>query len=75
MTRFGEAVYAWMKREKKRSATSDEVWAALAEIDPALTTKSETRKTPRTTMMRDLRKDTRFTVSKGLIERLERESQ
>lgn len=47
--------------------TSQELWEALDQVDPTLTEKTSRRKTPRTTMMRDLRKDARFLVGGGRI--------
>ncbi len=72
MTKFGRAVHDWMTAEKKRTATSNEIWATLERLDPELTAKTETRKTPRTTMMRDLRKDGRFEVADGRVSLLKR---
>jgi transcriptional regulator of acetoin/glycerol metabolism len=62
MSKFSDATYAWMKRSKTRDISSDDLWAALQKSNPELTAVSEKRKTPRTTMMRDLRKDQRFVV-------------
>jgi hypothetical protein len=56
-----------MQKEKKKSATSAELWAGLESAHPELTSATPTRKTPRTTCMRDLRKDERFEVGKGRI--------
>lgn len=61
-SRFADAAYAYMKSVKQTEVFSNELWAAMLVARPDLTTKSETRKTPRTTMMRDLRKDERFVV-------------
>lgn len=69
MSKFGDAAFAWMKKHKLTSVSSNELWKGLP---PELTAKSPTRKTPRTTCMRDLRKDGRFTVSKGTISLVER---
>lgn len=51
-----------MQRNKKSEVSTDELWAGLSKAHPELTTPSPTRKTPRTTCMRDLRKDDRFQV-------------
>jgi hypothetical protein len=68
VSKFGDATFALMKKRKLASMSSDELWKAL----PAeLTAKSPARKTPRTTCMRDLRKDVRFTVGKGTISLVE----
>jgi hypothetical protein len=51
-----------MQKQKKPEVSSDELWEGLSKSNPDLTTPSEKRKTPRTTCMRDLRKDDRFYV-------------
>jgi hypothetical protein len=60
-----------MVHEKKSRATSAEIWTGLGLVRPDLTAVSSGRKTPRTTMMRDLRKDQRFVVSRGTVQRRE----
>lgn len=67
MSRFGDAAFSWMRSKKLKIVTSNELWAGLCAAHPELTQKSATRKTPRTTCMRDLRKDARFIVGKGQI--------
>lgn len=67
MSKFGDAASAWMRKHKLTSATSEELWTALRAAHPELTATSPTRKTPRATCMRDLRKDVRFEVGKGRI--------
>ena len=62
MSRFGDAVYDLMLRDNRREISSSELWSALSKVRPDLTAVGERRKTPRGTMMRDLRKDNRFTV-------------
>lgn len=62
MTKFGSAAFTWMKQHKKADVSTNELWQGLCETNPELTTASEMRKTPRTTCMRDLRKDGRFVV-------------
>lgn len=62
MSKFSDAAYAWMQKQKKPEVSSDELWEGLSKSNPDLTTPSEKRKTPRTTCMRDLRKDDRFYV-------------
>jgi hypothetical protein len=62
LTKFSNAVYAWMQKNKKHDVTTNELWDGLSKSNPDLTTPSEQRKTPRTTCMRDLRKDERFKV-------------
>jgi len=61
-TRFADAAFAWMTGTKQKDVSSNELWAGLQEARPDLTAKSDGRKTPRTTLMRDLRKDGRFEV-------------
>lgn len=67
MTKFSNAAYDWMQKHKKREVSSDALWAGLCETNPDLTTPSEHRKTPRTTCMRDLRKDPRFEIGNRRI--------
>jgi hypothetical protein len=67
MSKFGDAVFVWMTRANKRAATSKEIWDELGRSRPELVVVSGTRKTPRTTMMRDLRKDSRFVVGGGTV--------
>jgi len=62
MSRFSDAAFKWMSKQRVTEISSNELWAGLQREFPELTTVSSNRKTPRTTMMRDLRKDTRFTV-------------
>ena len=62
MSRFSDAAYSWMQKNKKAEVSTDELWSGLSKAHPELTTASEKRKTPRTTCMRDLRKDERFEV-------------
>jgi hypothetical protein len=62
VSKFSDAAYAWMQKHKKREVTTDDLWTGLSQSNPELTTPSEHRKTPRTTCMRDLRKDERFQV-------------
>jgi hypothetical protein len=56
-----------MLENRLTSIASDEIWTALQKVEPERTAKTEARKTPRTTAMRDLRKDSRFIVRKGTI--------
>ena len=62
MSKFADAAYKWMHARNENDVSSDDLWAGLREAVPDLTETSERRKTPRTTCMRDLRKDERFTV-------------
>ncbi len=67
MTKFSKAAFEWMQRHKKVEVASDELWAGLCATYPELTTVTEHRKTPRTTCMRDLRKDARFIIRERRI--------
>lgn len=67
MSKFGDAAFSWMRANRLSTVTSSELWAGLEATLPELTSKSATRKTPRSTCMRDLRKDSRFKVGKGVI--------
>ncbi len=61
--RFAEAAEAWLKRHSPgKPVTTDELWRGLCAEHPQLTTPTENRKTPRTTCMRDLRKDGAFEI-------------
>ncbi len=62
MSKFGSAAYEWMKKHKKHDVSTEELWKGLCEAHSELTAVTETRKTPRTTCMRDIRKDDRFIV-------------
>lgn len=62
MSRFADAVFHWMQKQSLNHVSSNDLWSGLQKEHPELTEISEQRKTPRTTMMRDLRKDKRFTV-------------
>jgi hypothetical protein len=67
MPKFADAAHSWMLGRGLREVSSNELWAGLEVAVPALTAKSESRKTPRATCMRDLRKDKRFRVARGRI--------
>lgn len=56
-----------MQRNGKQRVKTSELWAGLQDDEPALTAVSETRKTPRATCMRDLRKDARFAIGEGIV--------
>lgn len=62
MSKFSNAVYELMKGRNIKEISSDDLWTALKTAHPELTAVTDRRKTPRTTMMRDLRKDSRFSV-------------
>jgi hypothetical protein len=67
VSKLSDAAFAWMQRNQRLTVSSDELWNALRATRPDLTDTTPTRKTPRTTCMRDLRKDSRFAVGKGQI--------
>jgi len=56
-----------MRARGANEISSDALWEGLESERPDLTVKTATRKTPRTTCMRDLRKDARFNVGQGRI--------
>jgi hypothetical protein len=61
--KFAEAAEGWLRAHSHGKAVStDELWQGLCMEHPDLTTPSEGRKTPRTTCMRDLRKDGAFNI-------------
>lgn len=67
-SKFADAAEKWMKKNALgKTVSSDELWNGLCESDAALCAVSETRKTPRTTCMRDLRKDDRFEVGERKV--------
>lgn len=62
-SRFAVAAEEWLKRNAPGKVIStDELWNGLTKAQPALTAATPERKTPRTTCMRDLRKDPAFEV-------------
>jgi hypothetical protein len=67
VSKMSEAAFAWMEKYHHRDVSSDELWRGLQAERPDLATKTPARKTPRTTCMRDLRKDTRFVVAGGRV--------
>jgi hypothetical protein len=71
MSKFSDAAFALMKRRAVTSISSDDLWRGLRESEPELTAVTPTRKTPRTTAMRDIRKDVRFSSKRGTIKLLD----
>jgi hypothetical protein len=67
MTKLSDAAFELMRKRKVSSIPSNELWDALREAEPKRTETTPNRKTPRTTAMRDLRKDSRFIVKAGVI--------
>jgi hypothetical protein len=57
-SRMADAAFDWMKKHgQKDGISTDDLWKGMQKAYPELTAVSEHRKTPRTTLMRDLRKD------------------
>ena len=66
--KFAIAAEEWLRKNSPRNAvTTKQFWEGLSKAYPLLTTPSETRKTPKATCMRDLRKDGAFAVGDGMI--------
>ncbi len=58
MSRLAAAAYEWLlEHAPSRSVSTDELWAGLQVSRPELTAVGERRKTPRNTLMRDMRLD------------------
>lgn len=67
-SRFAKAAEDWIRSQgPQREYSSHELWDGLCASVPDLTRPSESRKTPRATCMRDLRKDPLFEVQRGRI--------
>lgn len=67
MSKFSDAAFAIMRERKAATMSTRDLWAALEAKHPELTTKTPTRKTPRTTCMRDILKDRRFNSAAGKV--------
>lgn len=67
MTKLSDAAFELMRKRRESSMSSNELWQALRQAEPERTETTRDRKTPRTTAMRDLRKDSRFIVKGGTI--------
>ncbi len=66
--KFAVAAETWLRKHSPTgSVETNALWSGLEKSNPELTTPSETRKTPRATCMRDLRKDPAFAVGGGRI--------
>ena len=67
-SRFAEAAEAWLRKHVSgKTVSTDELWEGLSKANPELTTPAENRKTPRTTCMRDLRKDSAFNIGERKV--------
>jgi hypothetical protein len=66
--KFAVAAEEWMRKHAPSgTVSSGDLWAGLSKANPELTTPSETRKTPKATCMRDIRKDGAFDVGGGRV--------
>jgi hypothetical protein len=66
-SKFAAAAEEWFRNEDLTSASASELWSGLSRSRPDITAASDSRKTPRATCMRDLRKDPQFDVAAGKI--------
>lgn len=67
-SKFAEAAEQWFRHKARAdSVSSHDLWQGLCESRPDLTTPSESRKTPKATCMRDIRKDPAFEVGAGRV--------
>lgn len=67
MSKISDVAYIYMRQNSLMTIASDDLWTALCALEPDRTAKTDARKTPRTTAMRDLRKDPRFDVGGGMV--------
>ena len=66
--KFAVAAEAWLRKHSpKKEISTKDFWEGLSREYPELTTRSETRKTPKAARLRDLRKDPAFKVGEGKI--------
>jgi hypothetical protein len=66
--KFALAAEEWLgKHAPSSSVSTSDLWLGLSKTHPELTSPSETRKTPKATCMRDLRKDGSFVVGGGKV--------
>jgi hypothetical protein len=67
-SRFAIPAEEWLRKHGRGDAVSTkDFWVGLSKAHPDLTTPTETRKTPKASAMRDLRKDPAFEVGGGKI--------
>jgi hypothetical protein len=67
-SRFAVLAEKWLRDASPDGfVTTADLWLALSKADPDLTTPCDTRKTPRATCMRDLRKDSSFEIGGGKV--------
>jgi len=78
MSRLSDAAYQWLLEQSQNAApvTTAALWHGMQKRFPELTATSPTRKTPRSTLMRDLRRDKRkrFFVGGGHVRLLRRDA-
>jgi len=76
MSRLSDAAFDWLQRNAPSGTTTGTLWEGLRRDYPELAEPSEARKTPRHTLMRDLRYDAtqRFEIGNGLVRIRERSS-
>lgn len=70
MSRLSDAAYEWLlKNAPQRQVKTEELWRGVQKAHPDITAITPTRKTPRTTLMRDIRRDRqqRFVIQNGLV--------
>ena len=66
--KFAMAAEEWFKKSAPSDSVSTaDLWSALCQFYPDLTTASEHRKTPRATFKRDIRNDPLFEVGGGKV--------
>lgn len=67
-SRFAEAAEKWLRKNAAgKTVSTDDLWNGLCRDNPELTIPAENRKTPRTTCMRDLRKDAAFNIGERKV--------
>ncbi len=70
MSKLADAAFEWLKRNGHPNGVSTkDLWNGMRLAYPELTASSEIRKTPRNTLIRDLRLDPweRFSVNNGHV--------
>lgn len=67
MSKLSDAAFAIMQARKGREISTKDLWVALRAAAPELTETTAARKTPRTTAMRDVKKDPRFVSAAGKV--------
>jgi hypothetical protein len=58
MSKLADAAFSWMSQHAPdREISTDELWRGMKDAFPLLTATTNSRKTPRNTLMRDVRLD------------------